>query len=86
MPFLERGKLYRFKGQGWLQKTEEASLEGSLIGLIEADSVLLFIGQSLSTPFTYKVIHDDQVGWIYAYPEAFEELSHAEPKESTGEK
>lgn len=88
MSHLKKGKLYRYGASGWLFK--EADQEHS-IGQVLKDSVVMFIEQSSRKAYVYKVVCNDQVGWLSGLPELFKELindetDEADEAEETGER
>lgn len=73
---MKRGKLYRTEADSWLCAKDDPFRE--FIGLVPKNSVIIWLSQSLFAPYTHKVIHGDQTGYILSY--SFSEVDYAEPQ------
>lgn len=86
---MQKGKLYRVN-ECWLypRPTQELALteiEGCLLTTVHVpdQSTIMFVEQHLRSPYTYKVVYGETIGWIEGNNLRFVEFKdhHAEPKE-----
>jgi len=78
---LKKGKLYWFRGAGWLRKAFGSMMDGDMLDCeenpicyIRGGVVVMYLEQNLKHPYRYKVVYNDIVGWVHGYPDQFEEV------------